>query len=114
MARPVYTAPGLVAPMTAWVPSTVGLQPEMVPSVVANRKTLEPVLPCAVTSKPVRAMLKTSPVGEPCAGSGLSVGLAGMWTTNPKTWTCGCEVLYSVLVPVPWFDTQNGVVGPAV
>src|ERR1044071_564941 len=100
--------------MMARVPSTEGLQPEIVPSVVANMKTLEPVLPFAVTLKPVPAMLKTSPVGEPCSGKGLSAGLAGILTTSPSTCTCGCEVLYSVLVPLPWVEIQNGLVPLAV
>src|SRR5579875_3887125 len=113
MAKPVLTAPVFLAPMRAFVRSTPGLQPAMTPSVVANRKTLEPDLPFSETSKPVPLVLKTMPVGEPCAGTGLSVGLAGMLTTRGTTWVCGPEVLYNVLVPLPWLATQNGLVGPA-
>src|SRR6516165_5211403 len=93
--------------MMAWVGSTLGLQPEMVPSVVANRKTLEPVLPFSDTLNPVPLVLKTVPVGEPCGE------LGGMLTTNGRGVTGEVEVSYRVLVPVPSLPTHHSPVGLA-
>src|SRR5690348_165746 len=94
---------------TAWVRSTPGLQPEMVPSTESNRNTLDPLLPLAETTKPLPAVLKTVPVGVPCGASGC-VGLGGMVTTSgfPAGWAWPWP-LYSVLSPVPSSDTQNGL-----
>src|SRR5687768_6315981 len=105
-------ARGETAPMMALVRSTPGFQPEMVPSAVLNRKTLEPVLPSSsVTLNPAPLSLKTMPVGE--SGKMPPPGLPGTSTTNGLTDTCGAEVLYRVLVPVPWLAIHQLLVGPA-
>src|ERR1700684_231721 len=109
MARPRSIAPWLVASMIAWVASTRGLQPEMVPSTVANRKTLEPVLPFSETSNPFVG-LKTTPVGVPC---GEFAELDGVLTTSEVGVTPEAEVLYTVLVPVLGLATHQSPVGPA-
>jgi len=49
--------------LTELLGSTVGDQPEMVPSSVANRKTDGAVTPFAVMSNPELWMLNTCPVG---------------------------------------------------
>src|SRR3989337_1877700 len=98
--------------MMALFRSTRGFQPEMVPSAVLNRKTLEPVLPSSsVTLNPAPLLLKTIPVGE--SGKMLELGFCGTSTTNGLTATAELEVLYRVLVPVPWLAIHQLLVGPA-
>ena len=57
---------------------TLGLQPEIVPSSVANRNTAPPDLPPADTANSLPG-LKTWPVGEPVAAAPAA---AGMVTTS--------------------------------
>ncbi len=54
----------------AWVGFTEGLQPEMVPASVANRNSACPLLPPALTWKPVPwELVKTVPVGPPATAT---------------------------------------------
>src|SRR5688500_9253566 len=89
--------------------STVGFQPEMVPSAVANRKMLEVFSPARLNPAPLS--LKTIPVGE--LAKMPPSGLPGTLTTNGLTVTVGLEVLYRVLVAVPWLAIHQLLVGPA-
>src|SRR5262245_42810334 len=96
--------------MMAWVPSTEGAQPEMVPSSVSNRKTAAAgPLPLAETLNPPLAppkVLNTAPVGVPSVPRGSAGGGPGIFTTSD----CGVPaVLYSVDTPVPLSETQNGL-----
>src|SRR5579864_4904075 len=88
-ARPLYTAPTSPAwsvaverstAMMAWVGSTLGFQPTMVPSSVAKRNLLGPDVPASDTTKPSAVGLSTAPVGAPTA-PGPAEGGAGMATT---------------------------------
>src|SRR5947209_16200508 len=96
--------------MTAWVPSTAGDQPAMVPSSVANRKTAAAgPLPLAETLNPPLAppkVLNTVPVGVPSFPRGSAGGGPGIFTTRD----CGVPaVLYSVDRPVPLSEIQKGL-----
>src|SRR5262245_13986673 len=98
--------------MMAWVPSTEGAQPAMVPSSVANRKAgAAGPLPLAETLSPPLAppkVLNTVPVGVPSAPRGAAGGGPGIFTTSD----CGVPaVLYSVDTPVPLSEIQKGPVG---
>ena len=64
----------------AWVGSTVGFQPEMVPSSVAKIKRLGPEVVPFVTTKSA-VPLKTWPVGLAVVPGGLPAG-GGMVTTS--------------------------------
>src|SRR5262245_6586395 len=70
IAKPLYTAPELELSfaITALVTLTAGLQPRIVPSSVANRKTEGPDLEFAETLKLV-VELNTRPVGVPPVGA---------------------------------------------
>src|SRR5215475_14164691 len=69
IATPLYTAPApeLSTVITALVGLTLGFQPRMVPSSVANRKTVAPDVPPPGSTKSVVLVLvlNTSPVGVP-------------------------------------------------
>src|SRR5262249_59077309 len=69
IASPLYTAsaPELSTAITALVGLTLGFQPRMVPSSVANRKTAAPDVPPPGSTKSVVLVLvlNTSPVGVP-------------------------------------------------
>jgi len=89
--------------MMAWMGSTAGFQPEIVPSSVANRNWLGANAPPWLTAKPLVG-LNTLPVGAPPGpppGSGM-VTAGG--TAFPLT-------LYDVARPVPLSDTSHGPVG---
>src|SRR4029077_17654500 len=95
-ARPLYTAPALpagsvtVERSTAMIPltrSTLGLQPTIVPSSVANRNRLEPEAPFSDTTKPDPVELKTVPVGAPTAPAPADGG-AGMFTAFNGAFGC--------------------------
>ena len=61
--------------MTAWVRSTLGFQPAIVPSSVANRKKAGPDLPFSEIVKSGEAgskVLNAWPVGDPTAGVRVS------------------------------------------
>src|SRR5258706_2874688 len=93
--------------MTVLVGPAFGFQPEMVPLVVANRKTLAVESLFGTRSKvPGPPLLKTSPVGAPCSD--------GILTTNEEsTETCVCDVLYRVLVPAPSLANHHSPLGLA-
>src|SRR6266516_8160220 len=87
--------------ITAVVGFTVGFQPRIVPSSVANKKRLGAEAAPLLTRKSAVA-LKTVPVGVPAVPSG-----AGIVTVRGTFWSA---VLYSVDVPVPLLATQIGLV----
>src|SRR5262245_3713413 len=96
--------------MMAWVPSTEGAQPAMVPSSVANRKTeAAGPWPFAATLNPPLGppkVLNTVPVGVPPAPRGSAGGGPGIFTTGD----CGVPaVVDSVDTPVPLSETQKGL-----
>src|SRR6266700_4238915 len=75
-ARPLYTAPWSPSvsvardrstAMMAWVGSTVGFQPAIVPSSVAKRNLAGPEAPLSETTNPSGVGLNAVPVGEPIA-----------------------------------------------
>jgi hypothetical protein len=104
MVQPLYTAPFLELSTTncALCGSTPGFHPEMVPSSVT--KINNPGLPAA-TAKSV-VPLKTMPLGV--AVSVLPFG-GGTVTTNGVA-GCGFPFAsYRVEVPVPLFDTHQGL-----
>src|SRR3954471_22736132 len=111
VARPRYTAPWLGTAMTALLRSTPGFHPEMVPSTVANRKTLERAVPpfLEMLNPPALGSWKTVPVGTP-----FGEPVAGTLTTNEKGASDEVEVSYRVLVPVPSLATHHSPVGLAV
>ena len=88
----------------AWIVSTLGAQPEIVPSSVANMNRLGPETPFAVTTKS-EPLLNTMPVG---ALGGKLPGGGGIVTTNefftPRP-------SYSVDLPVPLSFTQSKPLG---
>src|SRR5437588_209241 len=89
--------------MMAWVRSTLGFQPEMVPSSVAKRNWLGPdALPSVMTKSLV--LLKTLPVGAP---PGPPPG-SGMLTTGGTPMPL---LLYRVDRPVPLSEICQGPVG---
>src|SRR5882724_2338836 len=97
--------------MTACVGSTVGFQPSMVPSSVANRKKAGPERPSLVITKSGEAgskVLNAWPVGAPTAPCPADGG-AGMPTT--RGWGLPAPS-YSVVTPAWLSDTQIGVPGP--
>jgi hypothetical protein len=53
----------------AVVALTVGVQPRIVPALVANKKRAAPLLPFSVTTKSVALPLKTVPVGPPATAT---------------------------------------------
>src|SRR6266849_5851922 len=89
IARPVYTAPelDLSTAIRAWVKSTPGAQPLIVPSSVAKRNIPTPdVTPFETEKDSVgfpRVMLKTVPVGAPEAAL---PGAGGMITVSGTFW----------------------------
>src|SRR6266849_1456716 len=86
--------------MMASVGSTLGFQPEIVPSSVAKRNWLGPeALPCLTTKSSV--LLKTLPVGAP---PGFPFG-RGMVTAGPTRMPLPS---YCVPKPVPLSDTSQG------
>jgi hypothetical protein len=97
----------------AWVRSTLGFHPEMVPSTVANRKMLGPVLGTPFTT--------SETLKPPALGSWYTVPVAGPFgalmdgtlTTSEKGVTGEVEVSYRVLVPVPSLATHHSPVGLA-
>src|SRR5262245_62019456 len=89
--------------MMAWVESTVGFQPEIVPSSVANTNWLRPDTLPFVTTKSV-VLLKTLPVAAPPSPPPG----AGMVTTGGSPMPL---LLYRVERPVPLSDTCQGPVG---
>src|SRR5579864_200985 len=76
--------------VTACVASTFGFQPAMVPSSVANRKTLDPDAPPLETVKVVSGVkvLNVVPSGDPTAPA-PDDGAAGMVTTVGVPGGCG-------------------------
>src|SRR6201997_2075181 len=122
-ASPLYTAPWSPAwsvtadrstAVTAWVGSTVGFQPAMVPSSVANRNRAGADTPFSDTAKPSGVGLNTVPSGAPAA-PGPAEGGAGMVTTScwlpGPGWGLPCPS-YKVVTPVWLSDTQIGSPGP--
>src|SRR4029079_14409253 len=84
----------------AWVRSTVGFQPLMVPSSVAKMNNAGPERSCALTTKSGEP-LNTIPVREP----GPSPVAEGIATTS----CCGTPwALQRVESPVTWSLTQKG------
>src|SRR5436309_11862456 len=95
----------------AWVGSTAGFQPEIVPSSVLKMKRAAPDTPFLETTKPL-VPLKTTPVGAATVPSGLPLG-GGIVTTSGAPGGKGVPApLYSVMTPVPLSAIQKGVVGP--
>src|ERR671934_1800674 len=93
----------------AWVASTVGLQPEIVPSSVSKMNRLGPECPPLETTKSLLP-LKTVPVGADVVPGALPAG-GGMVTTSGLASGNGWPApLYSVETPVPLSATQNGLV----
>src|SRR5579883_386604 len=90
----------------AWVGSTFGLQPEMVPSSVANKNWAEPEAPFLETTKP-EPLLKAVPVGVALVPAGLPLG-GGMVTTRGEPggaiWPLAS---YSVETPEPLSAAQK-------
>src|SRR5215469_1338182 len=103
IASPLYTAPApeLFTAITALVGLTMGFQPKMVPSSVANRKTAAPDFPPPGSTKSLVLVLvlNTSPVGVPPLEEDVR---PGMVTTSGvavgKALPCP---LYSVATPAP-------------
>src|SRR5215510_16450937 len=89
----------------AWVGSTVGFQPETVPSSVAKMKRLAALVVPFETAKSA-VLLKTWPVGLDVVPAGLPAG-GGIVTIS----ACFVPaVLKSVVRPVPLSETQVGLV----
>src|SRR5947199_1284961 len=107
MARPVYTAPGVVASMVALAPPA---QPEIVPFRLAKMKRDDvAVLPGASWNDAVFDLL-TCPVGPsgPAAVVGIATNPLGAMLTRV---TVVLPVMpYSVALLVAWFETQKGLV----
>src|SRR2546423_2985621 len=107
MAKPVYTAPGVVASMVALAPPA---HPEIVPFRFAKMNRDDVVALPGVSWKDAVLVLLTCPVG-PC-GPPAVVGIA----TNPlgamltRVTLVLPVMLYSVEVLDPWLETQNGLV----
>src|SRR4051794_4249361 len=113
-------APGGRAATIAYVPAlvgskpiglTIGFQPRIVPSSVANKKTAgwnvgnPPAVTPEILNPPSAppAALKTTPVGVPALPSGWPA--TGIETTK----ACGLPaVLYNVETPAPLSEIQNG------
>src|SRR6185437_15614706 len=97
--------------MTACVRSTLGFQPAIVPSSVANTKKAGPELPCFLITKSCEAgsnVLNAWPVGAPTAPSPADGG-AGMSTLS--AWGLPAPS-YRVVAPAWLSDTQIGLPGP--
>src|SRR6266568_828801 len=94
---------------TVFVASTLGFQPEIVPSSVAKMKNDLPEFAPFETTKSFVA-LKTSPVGAAIVPAGLPAGGATVTTSA----TAVPSPLYSVVTPAPLSETQNGLVDEAV
>ena len=73
--------PELSTATTAVVGLTAGFQPRTVPSSVANKKRLAPLVVPLLTGNSV-VLLNTVPVGAPCPPSGV-----GMVTVSPTFWS---------------------------
>ena len=90
----------------ALVGDPVGFQPEIEPSRLAKKKSPAPLLPPVLRTKSF-VVLNTWPVG-PAGGEPR----CGIVTTKGAPTGNGCPCpLYSVAVPAPWLETQNGPVG---
>src|SRR5580692_5191272 len=100
--------------MTAWVGSTAGFQPAIVPSSVANRNRAGAETPFSDTTKPSGVGLNTVPSGVPAA-PGPDEGAAGIVTTScllpGPGWGLPCPS-YRVVTPVALSETQIGRPGP--
>src|SRR6266567_1946834 len=90
--------------------STLGFQPDIVPSSVAKMKRPGLFPETAKSLVP----LKTLPVGAEIVPGGLPPG-GGMVTTSciggEPTWTAVPSPLYTVDTPVPLSETHQGLVG---
>src|SRR5262245_20301352 len=77
----------------------------MIPSRLAKMKRAGPVL----TRKSV-VLLNTWPVGDPC----VRPGAGGMVTVSEAFAAVlpSALLVYRVVTPVRWSETQNGVIGP--
>src|SRR5438067_889574 len=94
VASPVYNAPALErsAPTTAAVPFTAGVQPRIIPLLVANRNRAAPLLPLWLTTKSVALPLKTVPVGPALSPQALTsdasvAGAAVALLSDTSGWT---------------------------
>src|SRR5262252_5189081 len=90
----------------ACVMSTVGFQPEMVPSSVAKRNWLGPERLLSATTKSL-VPLKTLPVGAAVVPAGLLAG-GGIVITG---WVPTPAASYCVARPLPLSETTQGPVG---
>src|SRR5437763_745887 len=96
----------------AWVTSTAGLQPAMVPSRVANRRVLGADTPFAEMTNPV-VPLKTTPVGVPGPPRVPADG-GTLMTSGVPDGRARPAPEYRGTLPEPALARANGPAGPSV